>query len=187
MIYPEKLNSRKGEIILNTLLITSITLAIVMIIINRIVTPQIHWSAIANCGMIYVWITVLYSIKKGTNIAGHVLLQTIIISIAMLYIDEHTGFKAWSLNIGIPIVIIVANITMLILTIISYKHYISYAICQLMIVLISLLPIIFIWKNMLQIEVLSYIAIWISVLSLVISLMLAYKDVKEAIIRKIHL
>ena len=187
MIYPQKISNKKSEQIINILIIISIIVAVVLIIINKLTTPQIRWSALANCGIIYTWLTVMYSIKKGTNIAGHVLLQTILISIVMLYIDKTIGFIGWSVYIGIPIALIVANITMLILTMISYKKYIKYAIYQLMIVLISLMPIILIAKNVIELKFLIRTAIEISVFSLIISLILCYKDIKEAIIRKIHM
>lgn len=187
MIYPKKLSSKKGQKILNILLIVSVVIAILLIIINKIINPNIHWAALANCGIIYIWITALYSIKRGTNIAGHVLLQTIAISAAMLYIDDRVGFVGWSINVGIPIVLIIANITMLILTLVSYKKYIKYAIYQLVIVIMSLISIFFITNNLIEMKILSTIAMLISVLNLIITLMLCYKDVKDALIRKIHM
>ena len=105
MIYPQKLSSKNGEKILKILLIISIVIALLLVLINKLTTPQIHWAALANCGIIYIWITVIYSIKKGTNIAGHVLIQTVLVSIVMLYIDRTIGFKGWSIYIGIPIII----------------------------------------------------------------------------------
>ena len=35
----------------------------------------------------------MYSINRNTNIGGHVLLQTILISVAVLYIDDKIGFR----------------------------------------------------------------------------------------------
>ena len=187
MIYPQKINSKKSDKIIYSLVIVSIIIEIILIIINKVTIPEIPWSALSNCGIIYIWITVIYSIKKGTNIAGHVLIQTILISIVMLYIDETIGFLGWSIYIGIPIVLIIANITMVILTIINYKRYIKYAIYQLMIVLLSLIPIVLIAKNIIEMKILIIIAINISIISLVISLVFCYKDIKEALIRKIHM
>lgn len=187
MIYPKKLSSKKGNKIITILMIVSIILAIILVLINKLTTPNITWAAFANCGIIYIWITAIYSIKKGTNIAGHVLIQTIIISLVILYIDNRLGFKGWSINRAIPIVLIIANISMLVLTIVSYKKYIKYAIYQLMIVLISFIPIILIAENMIKPQILNKIAIGISILNLIISLSLTYKDIKEAIIRKFHL
>lgn len=187
MIYPQKINSKKSDKIIYSLLLTSVVIAIVLFIINKLTTPQIHWAALANCGIIYTWLTVIYSIKKGTNIAGHVLIQTLLISIVMLYIDKTIGFLGWSLYIGIPIALIVSNVTMAILTIISHKKYIRYAIYQLLIVVISLMPIILCIKKVIQMKILMRIVVYISVFNLVISIVLCYKDIKEAIIRKIHM
>lgn len=186
MIYPQKLSSKNGEKVLKILLSASVVLGIILILINKLTTPQIHWAALVNCGIIYIWITVIYSIKKSTNVAGHVFIQSIVISAVLLYIDDRIGFRGWSISIGIPIVVIVANATMFILTMVTYKNYIKYGIYQLMIVLASFITIGVILNKIVTLKVLSYIAISISVLSLLISLSLCFKDVKEAVIRKLH-
>lgn len=187
MIYPQKLSSKKGERILKILLMISFVLGLILILINKLTTPNIHWAGLSNCGIIYIWITVLYSIKRSTNIASHVLLQTIVISAAILYIDYRIGFHGWSMTIAIPIILIISNITMLILTLVSYKKYIKYAICQMIIVIMSLISIYYITNNFIEMKVLSTIAMIISILNLIITLALCYKDVKDAIIRKIHM
>ena len=81
MIYPQKLNSRKSDILLKIFILSSILIAMILIVINQLTTPKIPWAALANSGIIYIWVTVFYSVKKKINIAGHVLLQTIAISI----------------------------------------------------------------------------------------------------------
>ena len=187
MIYPQKLNSRKSNLIIKLGLLISIIIAIILVIINKLTTPEIGWAAITNGGIIYVWIVLFYSIKKRINIAGHVLLQTIIISILVVFIDYKLGFKTWSISIGIPIMVMISNITMFVLTIVSHKKFIKYAIYQLTILIFSLLPIIFITENIVQNKILCIVSIGISLLNLVLTLMLCAKDVREAIIRKIHM
>lgn len=187
MIYPQKLNSKNSAKILYSLLTASVIFAIIIAIINRITTPNVHWAAFVNLGIIYTWITVLFSIKRGTNIAGHILLQTLAISLIIIYIDSKLEFKGWSISIGIPIILIVANMTMLILTIISYKKYIKYAIYQLIIVVISLIPVILILDGKILNSTLNQISIFVSFINLIISLSLSYKDIKEAVIRKFHM
>ena len=184
MIYPKKLNSKDGDIILKILLVFSIIMALILIMINKLVNPEVPWSALACCGIVYIWIIVIYSVKRNTNIAGHVFLQMLITSMLVLFIDNTIGFYGWSVSIAIPIILIVANVTMLILTIVSHKKYIRYAIYQLLIVLISLISTGLILKTT---NVLAIIAIGISIANLIISLILSYKDMKEAIIRKFHM
>ena len=187
MIYPKKLSSKKGDLIFKIFLISSVILGIILFIINKLTTPNIPWATLTNAGIIYVWITVFYSIKKNTNIAGHVLIQAIAISLLTVFIDYKLGFEKWSINISIPIIIIIANVTMLVLTIVSYKKYIKYAIYQLIIVLFSMVPVILLGENVLENRVLSIIASSISIINLILTLILSTKDVKEAIIRKFHI
>lgn len=187
MIYPQKLNSKKSNLILKIGVLMSVFIAILLIVINKLTTPRIPWAAIANGGIIYVWIVLFYSIRKNINIAGHVLLQTIAISLLTIYIDYELKFKGWSIDIVVPILVIISNITMLVLTIVSHKEFIKYAIYQLLIVLFSLLPIILVTENMVQNKTLSIVASVISILNLGLSLILCARDVKEAVIRKFHM
>ena len=187
MIYPKKLSSKKGDLIFKIFLISSVILGIILFIINKLTTPNIPWATLTNAGIIYIWITVFYSIKKNTNIAGHVLIQAIAISLLTVFIDYKLGFEKWSINISMPIIIIIANVTMLILTIVSYKKYIKYAIYQLIIVLFSMIPVILLSENILENKVLSIVASSISIFNLILTLILSTKDVKEAIVRKFHI
>jgi len=187
MIYPQKISSRKTDLIINLLLIFSIFIGLILILINKLTTPNLHWAAIANCGIIYMWITVMYAIKRRNNIAGHVLIQTILITIVTIYIDNATGFKGWSIYLANPIILFVANLTMLILTAISYEKYIKYAIYQLIIVLLSLIPLWLIMGHIIELKILNRIAVEISILNLIVSLILCSKDIKDAIIRKLHM
>ena len=187
MIYPQKLSSAKGDKIIKILALVSTFIAILLVVINKLTTPNIHWAALANAGIIYTWITVIYSIKRNINIAGHVLLQTIAISILNLYIDYQLGFYMWSLSISIPIMIIVSNITMLVLTIVTHKKYIKYAIYQLIILIFSMLPVVLISEDIVQFKVLSIIAVGISILNLILTLILCANAVKDAVVRKFHM
>lgn len=187
MIYPKKLNSKKSNLLVKILLFVSFSISIILTIINKLTTPNIPWAMLSNAGIIYIWITVLYSINKNVNIAGHVLVQTIAISLLVAFIDYQLGFKGWSLSIAIPIIIIVSNITMLVLTIVSHKKYIKYAIYQVGIVILSMIPVILISENIVEEKTLSVIASGISILNLILTLILCAKDMKEAIIRKFHM
>ena len=91
MIYPQKINANRSDFIIKISILGSILLAIILLIINKITTPQIPWAALTNSGIVYIWITVLYAINKNINIAGHVLIQTIAISLLTVYIDYKLG------------------------------------------------------------------------------------------------
>ena len=50
-----------------------------------------------------------------------------------------------------------------------------------------MIPIVFIIKKMIQPTILNIIAIAISIINLIISLALSYRDVKDVVIRKFHM
>lgn len=187
MIYPQKISSKNTDKIIKILVLVSIALGVILFLINRTFTPNIPWSPITNAGIIYIWITVIYSIKRNANIAAHVLLQMIIMSLLLLYIDDKLSFRGWSIYIGIPIILMIANLTMLILAIVSYKKYTRYAIYQLIIVLISMIPIILLLKGFISFSILHIIAIGISLINFSISLALSYKDFYKTLICKFHI
>ena len=83
--------------------------------------------------------------------------------------------------------IMIANLTMLVLTIVSYKKYMKYAMCQLVIVLLSMLPVLLVTEHIVEDKTLSIVATGISVLNFLLCLMLAARDIKEAILRKFHI
>ncbi len=186
MIYPEKIKAKKSDQIIKILISISIGIALLLWLINKLTTPTIPWAALANAGILYSWVVVIYAIKRNVNIAGHVLLQLIALSSLTVYIDYVLGMKGWSINLSIPIMIIVANLTMLVLTIVSYKKYIKYAMYQLGIVIFSMLPVVLVTEHMVENKILTMIATGISVLNFLLCLLLAAKDMKEAIFRKFH-
>ena len=105
----------------------------------------------------------------------------------MYFIDYRTGYKGWSISISLPILIIISNIAMFIITIINYKHYGKYATSQLMIVLLSLSTIYFIYRGYISANALIIISISISIFNFVVSLFLCHRDFKEEIIRKFNI
>ena len=187
MIYPQKLTSKKSNELVNVLIISSIMIGIVMFIINKITSPKIPWSAIANAGLIYVWITVLYSIRRNTNLAGHILLQVITMSLVIFYIDKRLNFYGWSIYIGIPIILMVANVTMLVLAIVGHKNYFRYAIYQLIIVFLSIIQLVPVLTATTEFGILNIISAGVSLLNFVISLILSYKDFYKIIVCKFHM
>ena len=68
MIYPKKISANKSGKLIKILLLSSVILAIILILINKLTTPNVSWAALANGGIIYIWITTIYSIRKNTNI-----------------------------------------------------------------------------------------------------------------------
>ena len=77
-------------------------LSVMLAVINAVTYSGLWWSGIAIFGMLYVWLTIRYSILRHANLGKSVLLGTIGIQALMLLTDRILGYGAWSINYGIP-------------------------------------------------------------------------------------
>lgn len=187
MLYPNRIKAKKSKKIVKILLVISAILAVLLVAINKITTPNIYWSGLCIAGIVYTWITVIYAMNKNVNIATHVLVQTVAVSLFLLIIDILFKFSKWSINLGIPIVLIIANVTMLVLTIISHRKYIRYTICQLSLCIISIIPLVLLYNHITQQRTLVYISSVISLLNFVVTILLCRKDLKEELKRRFNM
>ncbi len=188
MLYPKILNIEKGKRIKTILGIISFILSTILIIINVCTGFENKWSLICVAGIIYIWITSLYSMRRNVNIASHVLLQMICISILTIAIDYILSYEAWSITFSIPILIIIANLTLTVLTIVSRKKYIKYAVYQLIIFILSMIPLIFMLVYKIQTSnILTIISSSIAAFTFVLTLILCGKSVFRDLIRRFHI
>lgn len=187
MLYPQKINSKKMNRFLKIVSFVILLISIILLIINKVTTPKIYWSHLCILGFIYTYFTVKYSITRTTNIANHVMIQTILLAILMYFIDYRIGYSGWSINISLPILIIIANFSMFIITICNYKDYGKYATSQLIIMLLSLSIIYLVYKGYAKANALINISIAISIFNFLVSIILCNRDLKEEIIKKCNI
>ncbi len=186
-LYPDIINIKKSYMLIKILSLISLVVMFICVLINEIFTSNIKWSFLVILGIIYCWITTLYSIRKNVNIASHVLLHTIIAIILVYLIDRIIGYRGWSINIGVPIIIGVSNIAMLILTIVSRKKYFKYSIYQIMLSILSIAVIILLITSAKYKIISVSITSAISLITLIISIVLCGKDFKEKLSRVFHI
>ena len=188
-LYPKIRNTKKDNFLIKLMLILSFVLVLVCIIVNICTSIKYLWCLIVAIGIIYSWMTVMYSVQRNINIASNVMIQSISISILVICIDFILGYKGWAINLAIPIIIMIANITILILTIVSIHRYYKYAIYQLVIFILSMVPlIIYLFSKVIIIKpIFTIIASIIAVLTFIVSLILCGKSIVEELDRRLHM
>lgn len=186
-LYPKIRNVKKDNIAIKIMIVLSIIVAVTCLINNICTSRKYMWSFIVIIGIIYTWVTVMYSIHRNVNIASSVMVQLIAISILMICIDNIIGYDGWSINLAIPIIVMVANTTMFILTISSFHKY-KYAIYQLIIFVLSVIPlgILLFYDKIITMPIFTIISSSIAVFTFVFSLILCGKDIIEELDRRLH-
>jgi len=188
MLYPKVLNIEKGKIIKRVLLLISIIISIILMIINIFIDFTYKWSLLCISGIIYIWFTTLYSLKRNVNVASHVMIQMICISILTIVIDIILGYEGWSITLAIPIMVMIGNVTIMILTIIRRKKYIKYAVYQIIIFILSMIPLFILFKyNIQNYNLPTVVSSSIAGTTLLLTLILCGKDLYNDMIRRFHI
>ncbi len=185
-LYPRVMNMKKRHLWVTILLLLSLLVGGTCLLINSLVGTKFRWSWIVMLGILYSWITVWYSIKKNVNIASHVMVQTICVSILLVVLDAIIGFKGWSIGLALPIVLSIANVTMLILLIINQKGYPKYALYQFIIFVWSLIPAVLLAISVARLGIFILISIGISIVTILVTIIFCGKELKEELKRRFH-
>ena len=189
ILYPKIRNVKRGNIAIKIMIIVSIVIALTSTIINICTSTRYLWCLIVIVGIIYSWITVMYSVHRNVNIASSVVLQTIAISVLTLCIDYIIGYQGWAINLAIPIIIIVANITIFVLTLVSVRRYYKYAIYQLIISTLSFIPLIIslAFDDIITRPIFTIISSSIAAFTFIMSLILCGRNIVEELDRRLHM
>lgn len=187
MLYPKITNVKKSREVTTIFIIISIFLSVMLMTINFTFSHKLNWSIVAIVSVIYLWISIIYALDKSVNLASYTLIQMLVISLFLFIIDFVFDFSKWSFSIGIPIVIMVSNITMLIITMLKQKKYVKYAFYEILILLFSIAYDVFISLVSIHLPLLNIITIWICITNLSFVLIFNYDILKVEIEKKFHI
>lgn len=188
-LYPKIRNVKTGSMAIKLMAIVSIVVSLMCTIVNLCTSTKYLWCVIVMVGIIYSWITVMYSVNRNVNIASSVVLQIVAISLLNLCIDFAIGYQGWAINLAIPIIIMVANVTILVLTIASVRREYKYAVYQLIITVLSFIPLIiyFAFDGIITRPIFTIISSSIAAFTFVVSLILCGRNIVEELDRRLHM
>ena len=188
-LYPKVRNIKQVNLAIIISMAVSILIALICVIVNVCTSTKFWWSLIVIAGIIYCWVTALYSVHRNINIASNVMIQTIAISVLTLCIDFIIGYSGWAINLAIPIIIMAANVTLLVLTIVSIKRYYKYIIYHIIIFILSLIPLVIYISggDIIVSPIFTLIASGIAIVAFLLSLLLYGKSFVEELDRRLDL
>ena len=188
-LYPKIRNVKKENLAIKVMLIISLIIVAICVIVNLCTSVKYLWCLIVLISVIYSWVTVMYSIHRNVNIASNVMIQTLAISILTICIDNILGYSGWSINLSVPIIIMAANVTIFILTIVSVNRYYKYAIYQLIIFILSMIPLLILitTSGIITVPIFTIISSGIALFTFVFSLILCGRSILEELDRRLHM
>ena len=147
---------------------------------------KIWWSLITIGGIAYVAMTLRYSIIRRASLAGILVRQSIGAQILRVRIDYMTGFRGWSVNYAIPILILFDVIAIVFLILINRLNWQSYFMYQIAITIFSFIPLILWAAGWITSPMMSVITVLLSVSVLLITIILGDRSVKKELKRRFY-
>ena len=168
------------------LLFSAILGSAVFIGLNRILLPRIHWGMVFSGILFYVtWFFFLFSRDMGylkrviVGTGGGVLL--------IVLGDAVSGFRGWSLAFGIPIAVILLDVTLAMMTIINRKRWTGYLIVELMMIPVGTVPLILGLLGMAAYPALSGAAFLVTLLVFLGTVLIGGPAARAELRRRFHL
>ena len=169
------------------IIMVSIAIIVISFAVNLIFTRESKWSLIVTGGVVCMWISLFFLIRKKSNIPKTIVWQVVLLSILSVLWDWSIGWIGWSINFVIPTICVVAMIAMAIaakILRIGVRDFIVYLFLDGM---FGFIPIIFILSGGLDVLFPSVICVAVSAISLSALILFQGDSMKAELKKKMHI
>ena len=177
----------EGKKVLQIFTFCCIAAIVISMMTDIIISPGVHWSVFVAAGCVTMWLTMAVGYVKRFNLLKNAAWQLLIMSGICVLWDLGTGWRGWSVNIGIPDICLLIQVVMLIISRIrslSPREYMIYYVIAA--VYSMILPLILLVTGVIHYRTPSVICIGCSFLLLIGLILFKRKEFKEEMHKKFH-
>ena len=177
----------EGKKVLQIFTFCCIAAIVISMMTDIIISPGVHWSVFVAAGCATMWLTMAVGYVKRFNLLKNAAWQLLIMSGICVLWDLGTGWRGWSVNIGIPDICLLIQVVMLIISRIRSLSPREYMIYYVMAAVYSMiLPLILLVTGVIHYKTPSVICIGCSFLLLIGLILFKRKEFKEEMYKKFH-
>lgn len=100
------------NIYIRTLILSSIIAVVISFAVNMLFTRESNWSLYVAAGIVCMWISLFFLVRKKNNIPKTILWQVALGIIICIVWDFSMGWRGWSIDYVLPAVCVGAMIVM---------------------------------------------------------------------------
>ena len=177
----------EGKKVLQIFTFCCIAAIVISMMTDIIISPGVHWSVFVAAGCVTMWLTMAVGYVKRFNLLKNAAWQLLIMSGICVLWDLGTGWRGWSVNIGIPDICLLIQVVMLIISRIRSLSPREYMIYYVMAAVYSMiLPLVLLVTGVIHYRTPSVICIGCSFLLLIGLILFKRKEFKEEMHKKFH-
>lgn len=154
----------------------------------NVLTKGSAWSVLVALCVLYVWLLVGHTIISRRSVFEKILFQVLNIVGILISTNSLAGGGKWLINYVLPSVAIVTTSVLIMISLISRKHRGQFLLSFLAIYLLSMImSIVFLACKYDTFKILNQINMFYSILTIVGTLLLGYRIIKNEGRKKLHL
>lgn len=180
-------NARMWKNFINVFYAVLLALSACLGVVHYAVYQNHVWLAVTAVCISYVVFIMRYSIMRSANLAAKIMVQVLSSSVLIVALDWVTEYNGWSVNYGIPSLILFADIAIIFLILVNRLNWQSYFMYQIAVTIFSFVPMLLWALRLITHPALAIITLIFSVLILTLTVMLGDRSVKHELIRRFHL
>lgn len=186
--YPDAIGvTRRFRFVENLVLFLSLVTAAVLAYVNYVVHPDVPWCMVVIL-VLFFGNAVLRLAVIGKSGYMFKTLTLWVLAVVMLFgIDRLTGFHGWSLDYVLPGGILLIDLAILVLMCTNARNWQSYMMAQLLMILLSAVPLILVLTGEIHFPLLTMIAAGISVFLFLGTLIIGDARARTELKRRFHI
>ena len=155
--------------------------------VNLLLPETGRWSLLVIVGILCFWVSMYFAVRQRKSLPKNITWQAFFVSLFSVIIDVLTGWHGWSLSYALPIIFVVAMVSMAVLAIVMSIPAGEYLICMILDIVFGFIPIIFYWLDMLNQNIPSVICISCSAICLAGVILFQWREISQELTKRFHL
>lgn len=176
LMYPDvEPSMRRAKFVIKVFIFLSVVIETILILINYFTYTGLKWSLICGAAFAYMDFSLIYSFRRNKSHRAKMLALALGAMTLVFVIDVALGYRGWSVNYGIPIIIMFMDVNILVLMLVNIHDWQNYILVQFGMLVISLLFAILIIPGIITHPVLAIVAAGVTALLLASTLVFGDK------------
>ena len=165
--YPDMLPKlQRMRLALRIVAFCAIVGSLVLGIVNYLTYRGVKWSLVSVAAIVYLYLTFAVTVQPLSDEQEKILFQGIISMALALAVDFSLGYRGWSVNIAIPVVMIVVDVVFFVMMLVRRRDWRSYVIPQIELTLLAAVLLLLVSMNVVTWKALAMVAVFVIVVQL---------------------
>lgn len=186
--YPDiRLKSKKLDLVCRIVLFLAIVAGTLSMIANYFDDSEIWWSIVVVGGLAYLVLILFFLIEnEHAGYRSKVLIGVAYTAAYLVLIDYVFGFKHWSLDYGLPLILLVVDALIVLVMFINIRNWQSYLLFQIFMVICSGVCVLLSLFGVIRHPLMSYLALGLSAIMFLATFIIGGRRARNELKRRFH-